>query len=140
MRGNVLDLAVGVIIGGAFGKITASLVSDIFMPLLGLIIGKVQFNQLFINLSGTHYETLALAEAAGAPVIKYGAFLDTVFNFLVISFCIFLLIKAINRLAEIGKKELEGDPQPATEPPPPPPPTKEEVLLSEIRDILKSQK
>ncbi len=137
MRGNVLDLAVGVIIGGAFGKITASLVSDVIMPIVGLALGKVQFNQLFINLSSVPYETLAAAEAAGAPVLKYGAFIDTIVNFLIISFCIFVIIKLVNRLSEFGESEAKRKAAEAAAVPPPP--SKEELLLTEIRDLLKAQ-
>ena len=98
MRGNVLDMAVGIIIGAAFGKIVSSFVSDILMPPLGLLIGKVDFSNLFLNLSGTPVETLAEAKAAGLPVIAYGSFLNAVIDFLIISFAIFLLIKQVNRL------------------------------------------
>ncbi len=98
MRGNVLDLAVAVILGGAFGKITASLVSDVLMPVVGLGLGKVDFSQLFINLSGTDYPTLTEAEEAGAAVMKYGAFINTIVEFLIIAFAIFLVVKAANRL------------------------------------------
>lgn len=103
MRGNVLDMAVGIIIGAAFGKIVSSLVDDIIMPPLGLILGKVDFSNLFINISAEEYATLAEAKAAGAPVIAYGAFLNTVVNFLIVGFAIFMLIKQVNRL--MPKKE-----------------------------------
>ncbi len=98
MRGNVLDLAVGVIIGTAFGKIVTSLVNDIIMPPVGLLLGKVNFVDLFINLSGTAYPTLKAAKDAGAATINYGAFLTTVLDFLIVSFIIFLLIRGINQL------------------------------------------
>ena len=98
MRGNVLDLAVAVILGGAFGKITASLVGDVLMPVVGLGLGKVDFSQLFINLSGTDYATLAEAEEAGAAVIKYGTFINTIVEFLIIAFAIFLVVKAANQM------------------------------------------
>lgn len=98
MRGNVLDLAVAVIIGGAFGKITASLVGDVLMPVIGLALGNMDFSQLFINLSGTPYTTLAEAEEAGAAVLKYGAFINTVVEFLIIAFAVFLVVKAANSL------------------------------------------
>ena len=97
MRGNVLDMAVGVIIGGAFGKIVSSMVSDILMPPLGLLLGKVDFSSLFIDLSGTHPASLAAAKQAGAPTINYGVFLQAMLDFLIIAFVIFLLIKQVNR-------------------------------------------
>jgi large conductance mechanosensitive channel len=98
MRGNVLDMAVGVIIGGAFGKIVSSMVSDILMPPLGLVLGKVDFSSLFIDLSGTHPASLAAAKQAGAPTINYGVFLQAMLDFLIVAFVIFLLIKQVNRL------------------------------------------
>ena len=99
MRGNVLDLAVGVIIGAAFGKIVASLVNDILMPLIGLALGKVDFSGLFINLKpGTPVETLAAAKAAKVPVLAYGLFLNVAFEFLIIAFVIFLIVKGVNKL------------------------------------------
>ena len=97
MRGNVLDMAVGVIIGGAFGKIVSSMVSDILMPPLGLVLGKVDFSSLFIDLSGTHPASLAAAKQAGAPTVNYGVFLQALFDFLIVAFVIFLLIKQVNR-------------------------------------------
>ena len=98
MRGNVLDMAVGIIIGAAFGKIVSSFVSDVLMPPLGLILGKVDFSNLFINLSSTEFATIADAKAAGAPVIAYGLFLNSVVDFLIVAFAIFMLIKQVNRL------------------------------------------
>jgi large conductance mechanosensitive channel len=98
MRGSVLDLAIGVIIGGAFGKIVSSLVNDVIMPPIGLLLGKVDFSNLFINLSGTKYATIAAAQEAGAPTLNYGMFLNTIIEFLIIAFVIFLLIRQINRL------------------------------------------
>lgn len=98
MRGNVIDLAVGVIIGGAFGGIVTSLVSDIIMPPIGMITGNVDFKDLFVPLNGGSYASLAAAKTAGAPVIAYGQFLNTVLNFLIVAFAIFLLVKQINRL------------------------------------------
>ena len=96
MRGNVLDLAVAVIIGGAFGKIVTSLVNDILMPPIGLVLGKVNFNSLFISLTGQEYESLAQAKAAGAPTINYGVFISTVIDFLIIGTVIFFVIKLMN--------------------------------------------
>ena len=98
MRGNVMDMAVGIIIGAAFGKIVTSLVNDMIMPPIGLILGKVDFSSLFLNLSSTHYESLAAAKAAGAPTINYGVFLNAVIDFLIVAFVIFLLVKQVNRL------------------------------------------
>lgn len=97
MRGNVLDMAIGVIIGGAFGKIVSSLVSDVLMPPLGLLLGRVDFSSLFVNLSGTPQPSLAAAKAAGAPTLNYGVFLQTVFDFIIIAFVIFMLVKQVNR-------------------------------------------
>jgi len=124
MKGNVIDLAIGVIIGAAFGKIVSSIVDDIINPVIGLILGKVDFNNFFINLSGQTYSSVDAAKKAGAPVLAYGSFLNTIINFLIIAFVLFLVVRAINQVRR------EKDAQP-----PPPPP--QEVLLTEIRDILK---
>ena len=97
MRGSVVDLAVGVVIGGAFGKIVSSLVDDVIMPPLGRLLGHVDFSNLFINLGNESYATVALAKAAGVPTINYGLFINTVINFLIVAFCIFLVVKQINR-------------------------------------------
>ena len=97
MRGNVLDMAVGIIIGAAFGKIITSLVGDILMPPLGLILGRVDFSSLFLNISGKSYDTLAAAKAAGAPTINYGIFINNIIDFLIVAFAIFLLIRMVNR-------------------------------------------
>jgi large conductance mechanosensitive channel len=99
MRGNVVDLAVGIIIGAAFGKIITSLVNDIIMPPVGLLLGRVDFSNLFINLSGQPYASLAEAKAAGAPTINYGIFLNNVIDFVIVAFAIFLLVRFINRLS-----------------------------------------
>jgi large conductance mechanosensitive channel len=99
MRGNVVDLAVGIIIGAAFGKIVSSLVNDLLMLPIGLLLGGVDFSNLFINLSGQSYASLAEAKAAGAPTINYGVFLNTVIDFVIVAFAIFLLVRFINRLA-----------------------------------------
>ena len=103
MRGNVLDMAIGIIIGAAFGKIVTSFVNDILMPPLGLLLGKVDFSNLFINLSSTPAATLAEAKDAGLPVIAYGAFLNSVVDFLIVAFAIFMLIRQVNKL--MPKKE-----------------------------------
>lgn len=97
MRGNVLDMAVGIIIGAAFGRIITSLVSDILMPPIGLILGKVDFSSLFLNISGKSFATLAEAKAANAATINYGLFLNTVIDFVIVAFVIFLLVRQINR-------------------------------------------
>lgn len=124
MRGNVLDMAIGVIIGGAFGKIVSSLVSDLLMPPIGLLMGKVDFSSLFVNLSGAPQPSLAAAKAAGAPTLNYGVFLQSIFDFLIIAFAVFLLVRQVNRFRQEAP------------PPPPPGPTNEEKLLMEIRDAL----
>ncbi len=98
MRGNVLDLAIGVIIGGAFGKIITSLVNDVLMPPIGMLLGKVDFSNLFINLSGGDYASLAEAQKAGAATLNYGLFINNVIDFLIITLVIFLIIKQVNRL------------------------------------------
>jgi len=131
MRGNVIDLAVGIIIGAAFGKIVTSLVNDIIMPPIGLVLGNVDFSDLFVNLNMTQtYASVAEAEAAGAPIIKYGIFINTVIDFMIVAFAIFLVIRGINKF----RRKQEAAP-----PPPPPPPGAEERLLTEIRDLLRAQ-
>jgi len=97
MRGNVLDMAVGIIIGAAFGKIVSSLVDDILMPPLGKLLGRVNFTDYFISLNGTHYETLADAKKAAAPTINYGQFVNMVINFLIVGFAVYLLVQQVNR-------------------------------------------
>lgn len=128
-RGNAIDLAVGVVIGAAFGKIVSSLVDDIIMPPIGLVLGRVDFSQLFISLDGNSYDTLALAQAAGAPTWNYGNFLTVVIQFVIISWAIFLLVKAINIL----KSKEDAKPIVPAEP------SAEVKLLTEIRDSLKSR-
>jgi large conductance mechanosensitive channel len=131
MRGNVIDLAVGIIIGAAFGKIVTSFVNDVLMPPIGLLLGNADFSDLFVNLSmDASYESVAAAEAAGAPIIKYGLFINTVIDFVIVAFAIFLVIRTMNRL----KKKQEAAPPPA-----PPAPSTEEKLLTEIRDLLKTR-
>ncbi len=107
-KGNVMDLAVGVIIGGAFGKIVTSLVNDVIMPIIGILTGGINFADRFINLSGTEYATIAAAEEAGAAILKYGAFIQNIIDFLIIAFVIFIVIKQINRFKR------EEEPAPAT--------------------------
>ena len=129
MRGNVVDMAVGVIIGGAFGKIISSMVNDVLMPPIGRMLGGVNFKDLFINMSGGSYPSLEAAKAAGAATINYGVFLNTVIDFLIVAFCVFMLVKVINMSK---KKE-------AAAPAAPPAPPKSEVLLEQIRDLLANQ-
>ncbi len=111
-RGNVLDLAVGVIIGGAFGKITASLVNDILMPPIGMLLGNVNFSDLFINLSGGNYATLAAAQEAGAVTINYGMFLNSIIDFLLIALAVFFVVKAFNQMQR--KEETPAPTAPTT--------------------------
>jgi len=99
MRGNVLDLAVGIVIGAAFGQIVTSFVQDILMPPVGRLLGHVDFSNLLVSLSDAHYDTVAAAKAAGAATINYGLFLNTVINFLIVAFAVFLLVRQVNRLA-----------------------------------------
>lgn len=126
MRGNVVDMAVGIIIGGAFGKIVSSIVSDIIMPPVGLLIGGVKFQNLKIVLKHAHTD-VATGKVTDAVSINYGNFINTALDFIIIAFAIFLLVKLINSM----KRKEEAKPTP------PPAPTKEEVLLTEIRDLLK---
>ena len=98
MRGNVVDLAVGFIMGAAFSKIVNSLVNDVIMPPIGLLLGKVDFSSLFINLSSTHYDSIAAAKAAGAATLNYGEFINTVVNFIIVAFAVFLLVRQINHM------------------------------------------
>ena len=130
MKGNVMDMAVGVIIGGAFGKIVSSLVDDVLMPLIGKATGGVSFVDLFVNLGEGEYATLAAAKEAGAAVLAYGQFLQNVVDFLIVAFCIFLMLKGINKMNR-KKAEPEAPAAPAG-------PTQEE-LLAEIRDLLKTK-
>ena len=108
VRGNVIDMAVGVIIGGAFGKIVSSLVSDVIMPPIGMAMGKVNFTELFIVLNGQEFATLEAAKKAGAPVLAYGSFIQTVLDFLILAFVVFLMVQQINKLTP--------EPEPAPEP------------------------
>jgi large conductance mechanosensitive channel len=121
MRGNVVDMAVGIVIGAAFGKIVSSLVGDIIMPPLGILLSQVDFSQLAVTLR-------AASDGAAAVELRYGAFIQTVLDFLIVAFAIFMVVKGINRM----KKKEEAKPTP------PPAPTKEETLLGEIRDLLKA--
>jgi large conductance mechanosensitive channel len=98
MRGNVVDLAIGIIIGAAFGKIITSLVNDIIMPPVGMVLGKINFSDLFISLNGTSYDSLDAAQKAGAPTINYGLFINNIIDFVIVAFIIFLIVKAINKM------------------------------------------
>ncbi len=133
MKGNVMDMAVGVIIGGAFGKIVSSLVSDVLMPIVSLCTGGVDFTNLFVKLSGEGtYATLAEAQEAGQSVVAYGQFIQNIVDFICVALCVFLMIKAMNKL----NRKKEEEPAPAPEPPAP---SAEETLLTEIRDLLKNK-
>jgi len=129
MRGNVVDMAVGIIIGAAFGKIVSSFVNDVVMPPIGLVMGNVDFSQLFVNLGETVYPTLAAAQEAGAPTINYGAFLNTVIDFVIVAFVIFMVIRGMNKM----KKQEEEKPEE------PPKPSEEVQLLTDIRNALSNR-
>jgi len=126
MRGNVLDMAVGIIIGAAFKDVVSAFTNGVMMPPIGLLLGGVDFSNLFVTLGSGSYESLAAAQEAGAPVIAYGSFINTTIDFLIVAFAVFLLVKGVNSLQ---KKE---DAKPA-------PPAKQEVLLEEIRDLLRAR-
>ena len=129
MRGNVVDMAVGIILGAAFGKIVTSFVQDVLMPPIGLLLGGVDFSELFLVLKGGEFATLAAAQEAGAVTINYGAWINTVIDFVIVAFAIFLVVKQMNRLT--AKKE--------EAPAAPPEPPAQEKLLAEIRDLLKAR-
>ena len=126
MRGNVVDLAVGIIIGAAFTGIVSSLVKDVFTPLIGLIVGGIDFSNIFVALNGQHYDTLDAANKAGAPVMAIGLFLNAVLNFVIVAFVIFWVVKSMSKFMARQK---------AADPPPP----NSELLLVEIRDLLAAQ-
>ena len=129
VKGNAVDMAVGIIVGAAFGKIVTSIVNDIIMPPIGKLLGGVNFTGLFVNLGSETFATLADAKAAGAATLNYGAFLQTVVDFVIVAFAIFMLVKGINSLR---KKEEEA-------PAEPPAPPEDVVLLREIRDALQKR-
>ncbi len=131
VKGNAVDMAVGVIIGGAFGKIVSSIVNDIIMPPIGWLIGGVNFSDLKLELPSVKLGN----ETMQAATINYGTFIQTIIDFIIIAFCVFMLVKGINKLASMKKKEEEAAPAPQE-----PKPTKEELLLTEIRDLLKERK
>ena len=126
VKGNVLDMAVGIIIGAAFGSIVTSFVNDVMMPPLGLLLGGVDFSNLFLPLGGGSYESLAAAQEAGAATINYGLFINNVISFLIVAFAVFMVVKSVNAMK---RKEEEA-------PAEPPAPSNQEVLLGEIRDLL----
>jgi len=128
MRGNVIDLAVGIILGAAFTTIVNSLVNDLIMPPLGLLIGGLDFSNFFVTLKGGSYQTPEAAKAAGAVTLNYGLFINAVLRFVIVAFAIFILVRQVNRLRRPGTEEA------ASAAPTPPP--REEVLLTEIRDLL----
>jgi large conductance mechanosensitive channel len=130
LRGNVVDMAVGIVIGAAFSTIVKSLVDDIIMPPVGVVTGGVDFSNMFVALNGQHYDSLAQARQAGAPTLNFGVFVNNVISFLIVAFVLFMAIKAMNRLR---RKQEEA---PHTEPPP----SQEVQLLQEIRDALVAQK
>jgi large conductance mechanosensitive channel len=133
MRGNVVDMAVGIVIGASFGTIITSLVKDVIMPPIGLLLGKVDFSNLFVVLkngvAAGPYATLSAAQSAGAVTLNYGLFLNTIINFFIVAFAIFMVIRGMNKM----KKQQEEKPAA------PPAPPKQELLLAEIRDLLKSR-
>lgn len=137
VKGNVLDMAVGIVIGAAFGTIVQSLVRDVITPPIGLFLGGVDFTDLFVTLSeGTTpgpYATLAAAQEAGAVTVNYGVFINAVVSFVIVAFAVFLVVRAYNRLERSRKKEEEAAPSA------PPEPSSEEKLLAEIRDLLKAR-
>ncbi len=129
-KGNVVDMAVGVVIGSAFGKIVTSIVDDIIMPLVSLATGGIDFSNWFVSLDGNTYETIEKANEAGAAVLRYGNLISVILNFLIVAFCIFLVVKAMNKF----KKKEEEKPAEAPKKP------DDVVLLEEIRDLLKKKK
>ncbi len=131
-RGNVIDLAVGIIMGTAFTAIVSSLVNDVIMPPLGVLIGGIDFTNFFITLSGKGAETLSAAQATGSATLNYGVFFNAILKFVIVSFAVFILVKQVNRLQAMIKSEE------AAAPPPPAAPSREELLLAEIRDLLKA--
>ena len=142
LKGNVMDMAVGVIIGGAFGKIVTSLVNDILMPPIGMLLGNVDFKDLKVNLAAVKDAAASVVSDGVVPsepvYWNYGAFIQQCIDFAILAFCVFLLVKLMNKLSNLKKKE-EEQPAPAPAPAPEPEPTKEELLLAEIRDLLKQK-
>jgi len=126
LRGNVVDMAVGIIIGAAFSTIVKALVDDIIMPPMGVVTGGVDFSNMFVPLNGEHYDSLALARQAGAPTVNYGIFINNVISFTIVAFVLFMVVKGMNQLRRKQEEE------PASEPPP----SREVQLLKAIRDAL----
>ena len=133
VKGNVIDMGVGIVIGAAFTTIVTSFVKDILNPILGVITGGIDFSQLFINLSSTQYDTLAAAQEAGAPTINYGVFINAIISFVIVAFVLFQIVRNVNKLkAQFEKKQEEAAAAPAA-------PPAQELLLTEIRDLLKNR-
>lgn len=144
MKGNVIDMAVGVIIGGAFGKIVTSVVNDLIMPTVGMLVGGVNFTDLKLTMKEAVPEKLneageVIEAAVPAVTLNYGNFLQQTFDFLIIAFCIFVMVKGIAKLNNMKKKEEEAPAEPTPAPAPEPEPSAEEKLLTEIRDLLKNK-
>jgi large conductance mechanosensitive channel len=133
-RGNVMDMAVGIIMGAAFTAIVTSMVGDMIMPIVGLLTGGIDFSALYLNLSGQDYTSLDAATKAGAATINYGVFINAIINFLIISFVVFMLVKNVNRIKEMAAKKEAADAKKA-----PTKPSADVLLLTEIRDLLKKQ-
>ena len=131
MRGNVVDMAVGIIIGGAFGTIVKSLVDDVIMPVVGLLLGGVDFSNIFITLKGEIYPTVEAAKEAGAVTLNIGLFVNSLIAFLIVAFALFLVIRGMNKMKAKFEDEAAAEPEKPAEPP------RQEVLLTEIRDLLK---
>jgi len=131
VKGNVVDMGVGIVIGAAFTSIVTSFVKDIVNPIIGVITGGVDFSNLFVNLGDGEFESLAAAQEAGAPTINYGLFINAIIAFIIVAWVLFMVIKGVNQM----KREQEAEPEPET----PPEPPKSEVLLGEIRDLLAKQ-
>jgi large conductance mechanosensitive channel len=129
-RGNVIDLAVGIVIGSAFTAIVKSLVNDVVMPPIGLILAGVDFSSLFVPLDGKSYESMAAATEAGAATLNYGLFINAVISFLIVAWVVFLIVRSINKMKKAEEEAPKEDPAPP----------REEVLLEEIRDLLKTQR
>ena len=133
-KGNVMDMAVGIIMGAAFTAIVSSLVADLINPIIGLFMGGIDFASMYINLTSTDYASLAAAQEAGAATLNYGLFVNAIISFIIIAFVVFLLVKGVNKIKdEAVKKEAEEAAAPAK-------PSADIVLLKEIRDLLKKQK
>ena len=130
-KGNVMDMAVGIIMGAAFTTIVKSFVADIVMPVVGLFTGGVDFSDLYVNLSGEEFESLAAAQEAGAATVNYGIFANAVINFLIVAFVVFIMVKNVNKIKDMAEKQEEEAPETPAAPP------ADIALLSEIRDLLK---